>query len=579
VVGSKFNILNRIISVGKEVIPALTDLSNDPAFSTRLTQAGGLISLLGIGLELYSKMREDSQTDEQMAFKSLYTIVFASSEALLIEISEKYLGGSDIGIDISKRKELMDNLFDAFKESSDDDFSHVEDLPAVKQFKTIIIKQLKDKYPEKKTIIDYFGLKFGTELDFKARTDDNIRKFYDWSATQEQYTLLKKYLERLVQKTEKEDVVSFTEKPLRERYIEHRLVCSDADTWLWSDREILNTTQQDIVYMDTLLKDFLSVPPSDKRYLIVGASFGIGKTWLVKRIASQSASNYINQADLTGSENGSYRPILVFLKHGLTVAYSEDDVDTILQEIVAPQDDKNPEVSSRKILLILDGLDEYRQDKEKLVNEKIRGEYRKRYPKMKVIITTRLQPKIRDLLHIEYDEYIRLLPFNSDQVDKVFKNYRVKLNYEGALQLGLHDDEITKPLFAWMFSSMFADTELKIEFKKDWTNNMRKTLIYMLFFHYIITGRYKSAFRKDAWNQLYTYEKKALRKIAALKMIYRDALQEDIIKNALEKFGPPTDVSNSADYVESILSSYCYLRFIKGKPSIEFIHESLKDSL
>jgi predicted NACHT family NTPase len=67
----------------------------------------------------------------------------------------------------------------------------------------------------------------------------------------------------------------------------------------------------------------------------------------------------------------------------------------------------------RKILLILDGLDEYKGEIRELI-ERINS-YQREYRNMKVIITTRLKEGYAKELNIE--NYVRLLPLSKKQVD------------------------------------------------------------------------------------------------------------------------------------------------------------------
>ena len=54
-----------------------------------------------------------------------------------------------------------------------------------------------------------------------------------------------------------------------------------------------------------------------KHYMFVGAPFGIGKSYFIKKISSQYATRYL---DLTSD----YIPIVVFLRDGLENVYYEE---------------------------------------------------------------------------------------------------------------------------------------------------------------------------------------------------------------------------------------------------------------
>jgi len=96
--------------------------------------------------------------------------------------------------------------------------------------------------------------------------------------------------------------------------------------------------------------------------------------------------------------------------------------------------------------------------------------------------------------------------------------------------LNLPVDEMTKSLFAWIFSflQMYAeDPSLKIGSKKGWTDKMKKSWIYLLFFHHTIEGKFKDTPGYPDLKGLYINEKKTLRRIAALKEIYGKLDGED----------------------------------------------------
>ena len=94
-----------------------------------------------------------------------------------------------------------------------------------------------------------------------------------------------------------------------------------------------------------------------RHYLVVGASFGTGKTSMARMLVSEYASVCLDE----GIHN--YIPILVFLNEDFRVEYGQYSLDNLLENIIAPKN--NEQSSKRKILLILDGLDEYGKNTEK----------------------------------------------------------------------------------------------------------------------------------------------------------------------------------------------------------------------
>ena len=87
----------------------------------------------------------------------------------------------------------------------------------------------------------------------------------------------------------------------------------------------------------------------------------------------------------------NFIPILVPLKGSNDLAkvkvYNQDDLDYVLDQIISPE--QNQAAKRKKILLLLDGLDEYAGKPETLMDTL--REYRKKYTNMKVILTTGLK--------------------------------------------------------------------------------------------------------------------------------------------------------------------------------------------
>lgn len=132
---------------------------------------------------------------------------------------------------------------------------------------------------------------------------------------------------------------------------------------------------------------------------------------------------------------------------------------------------------------------------------------------------------------------------------------------------------MTKPLFAWIFSylEMHTSPEFKIESKRNWSRNMIKTWIYLLFFHQVVQGKYKDL-SGDKLTEAYIDEKKILRRIAVLKQIYGDDLTWRI---AEEKLRDSESSSNRYD----VSSYFFYFRSsIRGK-TIDFVHKSFEEYL
>ena len=75
---------------GTDVINTFKDIVNyDTNLKNSITEAGGLICLVGISLELYEKYRDSQKSPAQKAFASLMSFVFQTTNELLKDVKEK----------------------------------------------------------------------------------------------------------------------------------------------------------------------------------------------------------------------------------------------------------------------------------------------------------------------------------------------------------------------------------------------------------------------------------------------------------------------------------------------------------
>jgi uncharacterized protein YjbI with pentapeptide repeats len=581
--------LSDIFSISKGVIDAIQKtISDNEQISGKIDKAGGLIALVGVGIDLYKEIKENLKTPEEKAFGSLLNVTFGSTHRLLDEIKSKFLKDEHLKLTTkNNRKELMTRLLNSFTKASEWN-CYLPDHPAIDNFRSEIVYQLRSLGCNYE-VLNYFIMKFNVNLEYDAEKDKKIKVFYDWWTKEDKYKVLHEYLEFV--KTQKYFVKGLDQRPLYEYYIEQNAIPRGPNTWNLEDEGLCQNNKREI---QDIVHDFLE---KDKRwYIVIGAPFGIGKTSVVRMLASNYATGYLySKRDAITSTNSGYIPIPVFLKDGLNNVYNQNNLNYVLEEIVAP----NPQACKRKILLILDGLDEYPYptDIGKLMNDILRDKYRIRYTNMKVIITTRLKAGLHEELKINdhNNEYVRLLPFTREQIDRFFENYFTyeqaqelfqkyhveRLSYNYILKdLGLEDgsnipnEEISKPLFTWMLSLIYTDPEVKLEFNKQWSRNMRRSLIYMFFIHHVIKGKYKDEGKR--WLESYFLEKKALREIAVLKQIYGKDLTLDHVENRLNKFDSKIDVS---DNLEPILTSYFHFPYMNTGRSIDFVHETFKEYL
>ena len=572
--------IREFFSSANDVIEAIKKIVDNDEFGKKLDNAGGLIALVGIGIDLYQQIKDNLDTPRKKAFAALLNIAFESAEELLGEINDRFSMTNRSHFERIPRKEkkdLMNHLLDTFIKESDWD-SYLPDHPAIIGFRSQIVSLLNNQGYDYEAF-NYFIIKFSLKLENKAKTDEDIKKFYDWWTSEEQYKELVEYLEYL--RSHRYYVKRLDQKPLYEYYVEQDAIpAAGATTWdlEYTDKELVNEPRRSI---NEIIRDFLE--EDERWYIVIGAPFGIGKTSMARMIASSYASRflYADKTAITSKDNARYIPILVFLENGIEDVYHQKDLDLLLDEIVAP----NEEAKKRRILLILDGIDEFSDQTPetigKMFNDNIKKGLRNKYPNIKVIITTRLKAGFAEQLKInDYDnKYVRLLPFTIDQVNQFFERYGVNIKYDDLIECGLKEEEITKPLLAWMISRTpeIIENLRKVKIREEQLpTNMTKSLIYLIFFHYIITGKpVDPTTREDEEiiSKYYINEKKFLRFIAILKQIYGKDLTKKIIEQTQNKFNLAVDTQ----LLNSVLSSYFYLK--SPELYVDFVHETFKEYL
>ncbi len=542
------------------------------------------MSLLGVVIKIYEKYQEVKKTPEQRAFSSLLKFISQISYDLLKEInyrekkntSEFQVNWNTLEIDFLK----------PFEDEKNSEWnSYLPDHPAILKIRTKIINLL-EKEGYDLDDISTFAIKFNIQIENRAKDDGDIKNFYEWWTSEQQYKDLADYLEYVKNKAEYSE--SLGKIHLREYYIKQDAVFVRKKTWNSKVKTIRDSYLKDILDIKKLLD--IELFNSLRRYIVIGAPFGIGKTSTVKIIASDLASRYlsVNINSIPSNSIDSYIPILVVLNKGLRVEYQGNwnNLDDILDSIIFPSN--NVPSQSRKVLLILDGLDEYLDDKNDLM--KYVNSILSKFKNMKAIITTRLTPDLlEEDMKVDIDRYIRLLPFDSNQVNEFFQLYGVSLTYQYVRDiLHLEDEEITKPLFTWMISQMHSASDIQINFKNTWSSKMNKSLMYLLFFHHTIKGKYILNEDKDLQKEIYFKEKETLRRISAIRQIFngdliigRDGETYDesntvVIQKKLKGFLPIIDTSKELD---NILKSYFYVQNTNTGMAINFLHNTLKEYL
>jgi uncharacterized protein YjbI with pentapeptide repeats len=551
--------LNEIGRKVPEIANSLKELTKDEQFNEHLGKAGTIGSLCLIGLDIYSKIKNDLQTPEKRAFGSLLKIVFESTKDSLPE-SDK------IELKQIKTEDLINELFDLFIQTGYEWDFDLPSHPVIDRYKKQVLYIVKTNHYD--IDLSRFFIDFRIRIEDKAVTDENlkliadenIKPFYRGTAVRKLSDDLREYLKHI--ESLKDEVNPLDGKSPMKYYVENKAVLVPKDMWYQEDKKISYDVEWNVE------EDFLK--RRDWWLIVIGAPFGIGKTSLVKHIAIDYASKHLEEP--FGVYN--YIPVFVSLKDELNNVFHRNDLDYVLDFIIAPEIGKK-----RKILLICDGLDEY-DDIEGLLT-KLKNRHRE-LTNMKVIITTRLNAGLPKTLELK--EYVRLLPFDKDQVNDFFSisKYNIPdVTYQTLKKHGLQEEEIGKPLFCWMFAVIHP--QLGIAFQGIEDRDIKRSLIYQEFIHSTIRGKHKESGIHDYNYTEYDIdkEKKIFRKIAALKMIYGNSLTENILIRDLAKFEDQLSAVNEEirTVLAPIISSYFYSEGLSSDPKLDFIHESFKEYL
>jgi hypothetical protein len=366
---------------------------------------------------------------------------------------------------------------------------------------------------------------------------------------------LYKYLYYSATLIEKENKID--KKRLADYYIETKLVKVKEDKVIgeWRITELLNAD-------------------ATKWYDIIASDFGTGKSSYSYYITSKLAKDYLDNRN-------HYIPILIELNrsnpdNNFENVYGQLNLNMLLNKVIGN--------NAYKILLIMDGLDEYGNVKN--VKEEIE-KYKESYNNLKVLITTRFIPEY--IREFKTDYYIRVEPFTKEQVDVFFKKYGVELTYDMLKSLGLREDEITKPLFAWMLAFMYKENEENIrkidvnklkDLNEETKERIIRTVLYHNFIHSLIRGKVKEITNINEWLKYYNDEKLLLRILSAIYNIYHKIEDNKLIEK-IKLFNINKDI-NEKDLEKAlklIMESYVYTTQ-QGKVRIyDFIHKSFQEYL
>jgi uncharacterized protein YjbI with pentapeptide repeats len=391
------------------------------------------------------------------------------------------------------------------------------------------------------------------------------------------------YLNWIVEEIDKPNRIDG--KRMNEYYIQNRVIEVDLESEISGDKDKWSITdvEAEEIYQrlknNWNIKDFLNSKKDFIKY--IAAPFGTGKTSFAKHLVIDQASKYLHKKD-------EWIPVLISLKDNkdLLSSYTNDyDLYYDINNIIKP--------NNEKLLLICDGLDEYPENiqglKKKLLDiPEVITSKNLSISQIKIIFTTRPEAGMPKDLKIQ--RYVRLLPFTKEQATQFFNRYGYRsLNYDIIRKYGLGEScyftennsasrtiDLIKPLFCWMLAISYNDLHIG---EKNIDSNIANVILYSTFIHSILHGKYE----KEDWRL--GYEKWILRKIAALKAIYKEDLFKEDLKNYLKIFQDAKD-KKLTDYINSIEDFRSPLLDLKYDVkisltghSIDFIHQSFEEYL
>ncbi len=368
-------------------------------------------------------------------------------------------------------------------------------------------------------------------------------------------------------------------------YVENRLVelkHSQQHELQYKDNIKLSDSEYEKMYnanSDFDINKFLEDDEYDNTRFIL-APFGNGKTTFAKHIVKQYIEKFHQPANTK-----RWLPIYIPLKAWPEV-FPNMTLEKLIKDIIKPTEEN--------IFVICDGLDEYSKDKKEVLEQidKLMSKHSNdnddengrpnsfSINDYKKIVTTRPEA------HFPFEnvqKFARLLPFSENEVDLFFSRYGLpQIKWDHLKRYNFKDKEndddlLRKPLFCWMFAFSFTRKDLDLqENEKNF-----QVLLYSSFIHSIIDGR--PLIKPETIH----YEKWILRKIAALKAIYKE-LTIDLIKEKLKVFAQGEESNeqllgyvnekNEDNLIDPILTSYFKFSEVSSK-QVDFLHKSFEEYL
>ncbi|TLX91045.1 MAG: hypothetical protein E6K94_04595 [Thaumarchaeota archaeon] len=491
--------ISDMASILKEKLPEISDqvakLADNTEYQEIFLKAGAIGGIINLGINLFKKIRNSLKTEEEIHYAAFIQLVCESAKQSI---------PSNL-MDISLTEMEVHDIFGTFSENFGKNYYHLPDHPAVRKFRGIVIEKMKEQHHESE--IQKFIVNLNSKIIIKAKVSGLINTHLANSKLKSLADNLIKYLEFLTTQLDQPNPVDNT--PVSKYYLESQKIVIDSKSWQLNAVNLLASN-----YELWEIDDFLH---SDKKREFVASEFGNGKTNFLKKVAADYAMKY-----LTGED--SYVPIFVPLKRKLNNIFGDENLEDILKL-----------AEGQNILLLCDALDEYDDDIKTLIYEKLPNILVK-HNNVKIVFTTRLEPDIPKSLNFLDDKYVRLLPFDTDQVNEFFSESKYNLpniTYNSLKEYGLEQSEISKPLLCWMFAVMHNTSNNQLNIKSVSDINIKRVLFFQEVIHSIIVGKHRTSSSSYDLESLYKEEKRMLRNIAYLNFQYKENLNTKTISEKL----------------------------------------------
>jgi len=325
-------------------------------------------------------------------------------------------------------------------------------------------------------------------------------------------------------------------------YVEPEMKICKVDSWNNSEEKI----SEDDIIKEWNYKKFLENDELYKLYTVIGAPFGTGKTTYLKYLAyTLSKERYVPvYIPLSGCESIYDADV-----------YNGRNLEYVLK--IAPES---------KVVLLLDGLDEFAGDIKGLMREV-------RKLNLKTIISTRLKSGYPDELDIK--KYLRIFEFDEAKVKEFFNRYGVDVEYSLIENLNIKD-MIGKPLFCWMLALSW-DVLKHVKLEQYWSTNVKRALFYYIFTREIIKGKYLKSDEAKDFVEYYEHEKEFLRIAAALANMHERLKYDDLIAGIKEINPKLGEIVEEKTFGDPVLTTYFIMRSRTTGKVVEFLHKSFEE--